>query len=102
MSKEIGKEITDKFYKLEEAIVNVIEDGDYSEKTAGPVLALLYAETCKTIDMPFEKAVHYVLHVLAKVYDVELVKVESEDVTDDEEIVKINKKIKEGGAGTLH
>lgn len=91
MSKEIGKEITDKFYKLEEAIVNVIADGDYSEKTAGPVLALLYAETCKTIDMPFEKAVHYALHVLSKVYDVELVKVKSEDVTDEGE---------EGG--TLH
>jgi hypothetical protein len=35
--------------------------------------------------MPFEKAVHYALHVLSKVYDVELVKVTSEDVTDKKE-----------------
>jgi transcriptional regulatory protein LevR len=79
MSEKVSKEIVETFNRLEGEIVSLIEDGKYTGKTAGPVLALLYAETCDSIDMPFEKAVHYVLHVLSTVYGVEMVKVDEED-----------------------
>lgn len=84
MNEKALKETVSKFNKLEDEIVNLIDKGDYGHKVTGPVLALLYAEACNAMDMPFDKAVAYVLHVLATVYGVELVKVKSEDVTDED------------------
>lgn len=84
MNEKMAKEILAKHQKLEGEIVDLLDKGNYTEKTVGPVLMMLYAETCNTMDMPFDRAVAYALHVLATVYDVELVKVKTEDVTDED------------------
>lgn len=84
MNEKMAKEILAKHQKLEGEIVDLLDKGDYTEKTAGPVLMMLYAETCNTMDMPFDRAVAYALHVLATIYDVELVKVKTEDVADED------------------
>lgn len=84
INKKMADEILAKHNKLEDEIINVIDKGEYGEKTAGPVLMMLYAETCHSMEMPFDKAVAYALHVLATIYDVELVKVKTEDASDED------------------
>ena len=70
----------EEFHEIELAILNLCGEREFSPNSVAPVLAFLFADISKDIDLSYEDCMQFAMRTVAEVYDIEIVSVDTKEL----------------------